>query len=189
MSMNDDSRGNRKDLPPSRPKTGDSPSVISQVLAQSYGGQNRNADRGKPDQDEETRAAELVPGSDGLAPLPNIGDPYRAYARPADRMLPTLWLLPGDATRRGFPYSGRVGGPDLAESPAGLVIVLRFSDVVPMEVVLAGRNLDELLGHLGYHTIAWVRALPPGKMIADRTMPVVTGITIRTWKPPEDGIA
>ena len=44
--------------------------------------------------------------------------------------------------------------------------MLRFADVVPMEVAMAGRNLDELYDHLGYHKIAWVRALPPGKMIA-----------------------
>jgi hypothetical protein len=43
--MNDDSGGNPIDLPRSRAKTGEAPSVISQVLAQSYGGQNRNAPR------------------------------------------------------------------------------------------------------------------------------------------------
>ena len=69
--------------------------------------------------------------------------------------------------------------------PAGQVILLRFADVVPMEVAMVGRNLDELCDHLGYHKTAWVRALPPGKMIDHSSLPVVTDISVHRWKPPE----
>ena len=180
--MNDDGGSSVNDPPHSRPMP--APSVISEVLAQSHGGQDRSAQRMKGGH---RSAAGREPAIEGLLALPRIGDPYQAYAPLVGHMLPTLWLLPGDGTRRAFPYSGRVGGPDLVESPAGMAIVLRFADVAPREVVLAGRHLDELLLYLGYHAVAWVRALPPGKMIPDRAMPVVTGIAIRTWKPEEDG--
>jgi hypothetical protein len=188
MVMSDDSDGNVIDLPRSRPKTGPTPSVISELLAKSQGGQEPDSRWTEAEQEEEQSAlAGPVPAIEELVALPKAGDPYKAYSLPAARMLPTLWLLPGDGTRRGFPYSGRIGGPDLMESPGGLVIVLRFSDVVPKEVLLAGRNLDTLLEYIGYHKIAWVRALPSGKMIPDRAMPVVTNITVRPWKPEEDG--
>jgi hypothetical protein len=98
-------------------------------------------------------------------------------------MVPSLCLVLADGTRRAFPYGGRVGGPDWLETPKGLLIVQRFADVRPTEVVLAGDRLDELYELLVYQKVAWVRAVPPGKLIGDRAMPVVTGILIRPWKP------
>jgi len=151
-------------------------SVISQLLEVAEGGAGR-----PPASTPEA----LTDAGGEPAALPKPGDPYQAYARPTRLMLPTLYLLLGDGTRRAFPYGSRVGGPDLVDSPGGPVIVLRFLDMMPMEVVLAGRHLDELYHAVGYHAVAWVRELPPGKLVSDHTLPVVTAIAVRRWLPPE----
>jgi len=126
--------------------------------------------------------------SEAETAIPRRGDPYdKAYARPSCRALPGLCLVLADGTRRSYPYSGRVGGPDWIEMPSGLVIVQRFSDVVPMEIVFAGRLFDELYEYLFYQKMAWVRAVPAGKMIHNRAMPIITAITIRPWRPDPGG--
>ena len=141
------------------------PSIVDQLLDGSY--------RGRAEPQPVTEAARQS--------LPRPGDSYRAFGREAGQMLPTLFLLMADGTRRGFPYAGLVGGPDFVEASGGLVIVLRFSDVVPMEVTLAGRNLEELYEAIGYREAAWVRQLAPGKMVPDRGAPVVTAISVRPY--------
>jgi hypothetical protein len=134
-------------------------------------------------QRENAGAGELPAGDAGTA-IPRRGDPYdKAYGRPASRMLPTLCFVLADGNGRAFEYGGRLGGPDWLETPKGLVIVQRFRDAVPMETVLAGDNLDELYELLFYRKVPWVRALPPGKVIHNRTMPVITAIIIRPWEP------
>jgi hypothetical protein len=163
--MNGDGTGRAFDVS----EAGQAPSVISQLLDGSYPG----------------HAQPQAPSDAAARSLPRPGDPYRAYGREAGQMLPTLFLLLADGTRRGFPYAGLVGGPDLVEASSGLVIILRFSDVVPMEVTLSGRNLEELYEALGYHEVAWVRALPPGKMISDRALPVVSSIAVKPLLPAE----
>jgi len=129
------------------------------------------------------------PSGEEPAAIPGAGDPYdKAYGRPSARMLPGLCLVLADGTRRSYPYNGRVGGPDWLETPKdGLGIVQRFSDVVPVETVLAGRGLDELFELLLYQKVAWVRALPAGKMVSHRAMPVITAMLIRPWKPDQGG--
>lgn len=204
MAVSDDSDGAVINYPRSRPKAGLAPSVISELLKKPEGRQEPETtharrepmgrsvspvrqpeEPGTEDVEEEEAANTSLPSIDELIALPKPNDDYKAYARPYTRPLPTLVLLLHDGTRRSFPWSGRVGGPDWLDTPEGIVIVLRFADVVPMEVLLPGRNFDELFDGLTYHKIAWVRALAPGKMIADRTLPVVTNIVVRPWKPPE----
>ena len=118
--------------------TGPVAGVISQLLDGSY------REREQPERPREPQA----PGDAASRRLPNPSDPYRAYGHDAGQMLPTLFLLLADGTRQGFPYGGLVGGPDLVEASGGFVIVLRVSDVVPMEVTLAGRNLEDITRHL-----------------------------------------
>ena len=131
-----------------------------------------------------------LPTLDKLAPLPAPGDPYKAFARPANKMVPTLHLLLGDGRRCGFPYAGLVEGPHLlpGDDPGkGGVIVLRFSASVIVEVTIAGRRLDELHNYLGDHRVAWVRELPKGKVVRDDGSSVVARIEIgqaEGWPPP-----
>jgi hypothetical protein len=126
---------------------------------------------------------DALPPMDELAPLPKPGDPYKAYSRPANQMLPTLHLIKGDGQIFSFPYSCRVEGPhmlSLPEAPGkGAVIVMRFSASVPVEVMLAGIRVDELHNYLGDHRIRWVRELPPGKVVTDAKIVVVRNIFVQ----------
>ncbi len=142
----------------------------------------------KPEAERAEEPDAAVPSGDVETAIPRRGDPYdKAYARPSSRALPGLCLVLADGTRRSYPYSGRVGGPDWLETPGGLVIVQRFSDVVPVETVFTGCLLDELYEYLFYQKLAWVRALPAGKMIHNRAMPIITGILVRPWQPDPGG--
>ena len=141
-----------------------------------------------PAEDAES-GAEALPSLDELAPLPKPGETYKAYARPANQRVPTLYLILGDGKKRGFRYSCLVEGPDLLPDPdpgKGVVIVLRFSASTIVDVLLPGRNLDELHNCLGDDRIRWVRELPKGKPVKDDGSPVVTGIKIiqaKGWPP------
>ena len=93
----------------------------------------------------------------------------------------TLRFLLHNSTVEGFAYSDLRRIRMLpADQPGGCpVLVLRFVEAVIVEVRIEGRHLDKLHDYLGYHRIAWVRELPPGKMLADKIAAVITGITIR----------
>jgi hypothetical protein len=139
---------------------------------------------------EEAEAGETTgSASDKLAPLPKPGDAYKAYARPSAQPLRTLHLILADGKKRGFAYSGLVEGPDLlpADDPGkGVLIVLRFSASVIVDVLLPGILLDELHDYLGEHRIRWVRELPRGKAVRDDGSSVVAGIEIvqaKGWPP------
>ena len=133
--------------------------------------------------EQRTSATEAVPSLDDLAPLPRPGDPYKAYARTANQMLPTLHLLTGDGQKWSFPYSGLVEGPHMLFMPdepgKGAVIVMRFAASVAVEAILAGIRLDELHNYLGDHRIRWVRELPQGKMVIDDAIPMVRSMIVR----------
>jgi hypothetical protein len=132
---------------------------------------------------------ETLPPLDQLVALPSPGDRYKAHARPANQVLPTLFILKGDGQKWAFPYSGLVEGPHMlsGDDPGkGLAVVLRFSASVTVDVTLVCRNVDDLHNYLGYHRIAWVRELPKGKIIKDDGSPVITRIAIgraESWPP------
>ena len=130
-----------------------------------------------PEAAEDAGAA--LPAVDDLIPLPQPGDPYKAHSRPDNKPLLTLRFLLKDSSVEGFAYSdlrrirllpGKPGG--------GPVLVLRFVEAVVTDVRIEGLRLDAMHDYLGYHRLAWIRELPPGKMIADKTAAAVTGITI-----------
>ncbi len=128
---------------------------------------------------EESEGA--LPSFEKLAPLPMPGDAYKAYSRPSHQMLPTLYLMLADGSKRGFPYSGRIEGPHLVpdDDPGkGNVIVIRFSASKMIEVQIRGRHLDELHHYLGDHRMRWVRELPKGKFVNEAGAAVVTSIGI-----------
>ena len=76
--------------------------------------------------------------------------------------------------RRGvLPYSGRVGGPDLL---AGQVILLRFADVVPMEVAISGHNLDSSMTIWAIQDRLGAGTWRHGKFIDRSSLPVVADI-------------
>jgi hypothetical protein len=118
---------------------------------------------------------------DDLAPLPQPGDPYKAYSRPDNKALLTLTFLLRDSAEESFAYSdlrrirllpGKPGG--------GPVLVLRFVEAEVTDVRLEGGHLDTMRNHIRYHRISWVRELPPGAMLVDKSAAVITGIIITT---------
>jgi hypothetical protein len=121
--------------------------------------------------------AEVLPPLDDLSRLPRPGDPYKAYARPANQMLPTLYLLLANATIEGFPYANYNRITLLPSSDSGKepVLVIKFGDT---EVRLCGRNLDDLVSDVGFHRVAWIRERPPSRDFIPPTEKVITGITI-----------
>jgi hypothetical protein len=123
-----------------------------------------------------------LPSLDNLDPLPQPGDPYKAFSRAANQMLPTLYLLMSDATSEGFAYAN-LDKCNLVKDGPGQppVIVLRFYGVINSEVRIVGRNMALLYNYLGHHRILWIRQLPEdrnfrGLFAAAET--VITGITI-----------
>lgn len=123
-----------------------------------------------------------LPAMDELSPLPRPGDPYVPYARPANRPLPTLFLIKADGSVRGYPFAGRAEGPHLvpaSEAGKGWSIVMRYWGIPPAEVVMSGRKLDNLVNLLAAGRVAWVRELPEGKLPANLDGPVVTAIIVR----------
>ena len=131
---------------------------------------------------EEDDGLDGVPSLEKLTPLPQPGDPYKAYARPSAKPLPTLCFLKNDGTVWSYPYACRVEGPHLV--PAGdaannLVVVLKFSGIAGTEVTLSGRKLELLVNLLGYQRIAWVREQAKAKIGKDSDEPVITGILIK----------
>ena len=140
----------------------------------------RIAEAGRPDDAEPAREPDGdddVPALEKLTPLPKPGDPYKAYARPEKRAVPTLFVVRADGSVRGFPY-GDLYGPDLVrdeDTGKGWMIVLRFARFE--RVTLSGRNLATVHAQLGHHRIAWVRELPKGKP-AEADAAVINGVAI-----------
>lgn len=126
-------------------------------------------------------AADPLPPMERLPPLPGPGDPYKAYARPANQMLPTLVLLLADASVKAFSYNNLdtldlLPAKDAGDGP---VMVLRFSGIVATEIVLTGRDLDELYNYLGFHRVAWIRERSPSRHFLSEMETVITGIRIK----------
>lgn len=132
-----------------------------------------------PDAVDDAEAA--TPARDDLIPLPQPGDGYKAHARPDNKALLTLRFLLKDSAVEGFSYSDlrRIRLLPSDKPGGGPVLVLRFVEAVIVEVRIEGRHLEAMHNYLGYHRIAWVRELPPGKMLGDGMAAAVTGISIR----------
>ena len=136
--------------------------------------------------EENDDGPEGVPALDKVPPLPRPGDPYKAYARPAGRAVPTLFCIMADGTIWGFPYANRAEGPHLVpagDAGKGRAIVLQFSGIGPVEIRLNGRRLDQLHNYLGHHRMVWVREFPKGRVMADPDAPAITGIDIIRLEP------
>jgi hypothetical protein len=122
-----------------------------------------------------------IPAIDDLAPLPQPGDPYKAYSRPDNKALLMLRFLLRDGSVEGFAYSDlRHTRMQTGDDPGGgPVLVLRFVEAVITEVRIEGRHLDVLADLLAYHRVAWLRELPPGKMLHEKNAAVLTRIAVR----------
>jgi hypothetical protein len=135
-----------------------------------------------PEAEEEAGASS--PALDDLIPLPGPGDPYKAHARPDNKALLTITFLCKDGAEKGFAYSD-LRRIDLLPSgkPGGLpVLVLLFVEAVVTEVRVEARGgrLDTMRNYIRHHRIAWLRELPPGMMLADKSAAVITGFIIST---------
>ncbi len=121
-----------------------------------------------------------VPAIDDLVPLPQPGDPYKAYARPDNKSLLMLRFLKQDGVVEGFAYSDlrhtrMQPGDKPGDAP---VLVLRFVEAVVTEVRIEGRHMDVAADLLAYHRIAWLRELPAGKMHPEKNAAVFTRFII-----------
>lgn len=111
-----------------------------------------------------------------LSLLPRLPDPYVSHARPVPRGLPMLALLDKDCRKSVLSYGDlRV----MDEVPArragnGPGLLLRFLGV--RDVELEGRNLDNLLGYLYLHRLAWLRVLPDNRTVKDDRAIVITAM-------------
>ena len=143
---------------------------------------------GKPARNAEPAAAvEDLPGLEGVQPLPMPGDPYKAFARPANGALPSLSLVIGPEVYT-YPYSGIIEGPhrlSLEDAGSSYAIVQRIAGISPIEIRYEGRNLEHMHSYLAYHRIAWVREFPAGKFPKEPDGPIVTRILIRRKVPGE----
>jgi hypothetical protein len=131
-----------------------------------------------PDGRKPDAAADVLEAAeDDLIALPQPGDPYKAHSRTDNKPLLMLRFVLTDSTVEVFSYADLrrirlVPGGKPGEGP---VLVMLF---VEADVRVEGRRLDAMLDYLAYHRIAWVRELPPGKMLADKTAAVITRIVI-----------
>lgn len=136
------------------------------------------------DNGKSARTPDAVDGGgaavDDLIPLPQPGDAYKAHSRADNKALLTLTFLLKDSAEEGFSYADlrRIRLLPSGRPGVGPLLVLRFIEAVIVEVRIEGLRLDAMRDYIRYHRIAWLRELPPGKMLADKTAAVVTGITI-----------
>ena len=130
-----------------------------------------------PDVAEDAGAASAA--ADDVMALPGPGDAYKAYSRPDNKPLLTLFFLCKDSAEEGFAYSDlrRIRWLPADTPGGGPVLVLRFVEAVVRKcgsragISIAGPT------YIGFHRIAWVRELPPGTMLGDKTAAVITGIS------------
>lgn len=118
--------------------------------------------------------------ADEVLSLPVAGDPYQARSRAANRGIPTFHLLLADGSSRGFSYSSLDGidllpGKQPGEGPR---LVLTIAGILPKSVVITGRKLEAIRDHLGFHRIAWLQELPPGRDFLADEAEVITNIDI-----------
>jgi hypothetical protein len=125
-----------------------------------------------------------IPAIDEMVPLPQPGDPYKAYSRPDNKALLTLTFLCKDSAEEGFAYSDlrRIRFLPAEKPGLGRVLVLLFVEAAVTEVRIEGRGkqLAAMRDYIRYHRIAWLRELPPGMMQQDKDATVISTITLRT---------
>jgi hypothetical protein len=140
-------------------------------------------DKGKAEPPEAAAAGDAgaaLPAEDDLIAGPQPGDPYLAHSRSGNKPLLTLRFFLKDSAEEGFSYSDlrRIRLLPSGKPGVGPVLLLRFVEAVIVEVRIEGLRMDAMPDYLAYHRIAWVREMPRGTMLADKTAAVVTGITI-----------
>jgi hypothetical protein len=85
--------------------------------------------------------------------LPSLQEPYRPYARPAQKPLFAIHFINPQGDVRSFQYMHL--DSDSNYTPGQ--IALRFTGLKIVNVVISGRNLWELYDYLHQHRTAWVR--------------------------------
>ena len=128
---------------------------------------------------------------DDFDPLPQAGDPYKAYARPGNKPEITLHVMLKDGFYRGFAWNN-YDSVDVAPSDkpgGGTVLVVRFAGLVPTELrISCGRLLGTLHAAIGRQRIAWIRELPSkrgfgGIAAVPDHAEAITSIAVNRWKP------
>ncbi len=123
---------------------------------------------------KETRAP--VRESEPEEGLPANGAPYAAFSRRSNKPEFSLHFLTAAGTMRSFQYAH-------LDSDSGFTaecITLRFMGMMPMKVVIDGRNLRQLYDYLHQHRVAWIREA--ARAYGTDGEPLVTKVTITPVK-------
>jgi hypothetical protein len=130
--------------------------------------------------DSDDGAEAPLPSLEDLSPLPQPGDPYKAFSRASAKPRETLHVILANATVRGFPY-GNFDGIDLQPATAGEgpVIVVRFAGLFPVEVQITGRNLELLHVYLSTFRITWIREMQAQGDFSDKATALIRRITVK----------
>lgn len=131
-------------------------------------------------------AAETLPvaaageGEEEADAIPDIGDPYRAHGRLANKPELMLGFIGQGVPLDAFAYADlrRVRVLPPLTAGEGLRLVLRFVEAEVTQVELYGRNLLTLADHLRRHRVPWIRELPAGRTISDPVAVVITRMVI-----------
>ena len=114
-------------------------------------------------------------------PLPRPGDAYRACAQYMNRLGTgerMLDIVDKDCYSEGFSYSDlrRVSWRKAKTPGSGPLLVLRFIEASVIEVLISGRNLEDIRHYLREGMLPWIWEQPTGYKARHDQMPVITGI-------------
>ena len=123
-----------------------------------------------------------MPSLDKLSRVPQAGDPYKAHARPVQQFLPMLLLIDRHGMKHAMSYHDlRIIDSLPPTRPGhGPGLLLRCPGLRDAE--LEGVGLDDLLGLLYLHRVAWIRELPPGRPAGRDNAIVITRMTVTDAK-------
>jgi hypothetical protein len=117
---------------------------------------------------KEVLEPETKPEPEPDGDLPDLGEPYQAHARAANKPVYTLHFALGRDGLRSFQYVHLDSNSALGVEGGLHVITLRFGGIRTVAVTIRGRNLWLLYDYIHQHRMPWVRR-------ADRDFPDGTG--------------
>jgi hypothetical protein len=107
---------------------------------------------------------------------------YRAHAKPASLMLPSVHFIFRDRSIRTCQYYQLESDSGFTTLPQGKGnrLVFRFAGSSNVEVVIQGRNLWKLYDSLTQHRIAWVYELPADRDFESDGATVIHSIAVES---------
>ena len=136
----------------------------------------------QPDTMPEAEELDYQPPPKKSDPLPRPGDGYRAHARFLNRLnsdQKMIHFVDKDCWCEGYAYSDLrrvrwVRGDSSASNP---VLELRFVEAVTTDVLIEGRNLEDIHHWISEGTMPWVWEQPAGFKSRDDNAVIISRIT------------